>query len=93
MFKRKTNARPQLVVQVTMTDRDVIDRAAALMGASVHAKATRPEWTQCWRAHLGGQKAEDLMRLLRPHMGKRRGARIDEILGFDNYSHQERKAA
>lgn len=69
------------VVRVAATDEDVVARAARLMGCEVRiaARATVTRKT-VYCASVGSDKALEIMRLLRPHMGTRRGAKIDEIL-------------
>jgi hypothetical protein len=78
---RKQRVYPQ--VTLTMTDRDVVERAARLCG-------DRTIWTENSpsRAHhktaytfkLSGWSAVDLMTVIRPLMGERRTARIDELI-------------
>lgn len=69
------------------TDGDVIEKAAKLMGSLVHGPYTRPSdigknRKPVFTTTLCSSKAADVMRLIRPHMGARRGAKIDEILSF-----------
>lgn len=73
-------------VSVAMTDKDVIEAAALLMGAlSVTSKPVtdtplgNPRKPQ-WQANVSGHQAIEVMLRVRPHMGRRRGARIDEIV-------------
>ncbi len=72
------------VIEVTMTDEDVIQRAAGIMGvkpAFRHAPAkVKAGHKPTWRARLRGKKAEALMRELLPQMGSRRSAKIEELL-------------
>ena len=70
-------------VVVTMTDEDVIQRAARVFGTGVYTvpqRKDRPQDKQQWRAQINGSRAAELMSLLRPNMGNRRGKKIDEIL-------------
>jgi hypothetical protein len=71
------------VVTVNMTDRDVIERVANLFGCKTH-KISMPKpppvRKQAWRAIITGSGAADWMRVLLPHMGERRSARIREVL-------------
>lgn len=71
---------PKIVVG--MTDRDVIARVAALFGTSVYAIPVRPDRKPAFRAQINGTKAATWMVLLRPWMGQRRMAKIDEILAL-----------
>jgi hypothetical protein len=72
---------PQIVLR--MTDLDVVEHANRLLSnnkvSPLPPDKRRPTKTM-FRALMQGQKAADLMRQLRPWMGERRGAKIDEIL-------------
>jgi hypothetical protein len=69
------------VVRVAMTDRDVVARAAELMGVGVVAfTPSNPNHRPGWIAQAKGSRARDLMLMLRPHMGERRKMQIDEAL-------------
>lgn len=72
-------------VTVTMTDRDVIDRAAALMGVSTYdckQSALEVELNRKpkFSARVYVPRAIPLMIRLRPHMGTRRQGQIDVAL-------------
>jgi hypothetical protein len=69
---------PQVVVN--MTDQDVIERAARLMDAGVYTMPLQPNRKQQWRTLACGAKAVRLLEALLPQMGKRRSARINELL-------------
>lgn len=73
-----------VVMEVTMTDQDVIERAAALMGVKAafrHAPSKQAAGHKAtWRARLRGQRARTLMEELLPFMGDRRSAKITELL-------------
>ena len=69
------------VVEVKMTDLDVINRVAQLMGRTVTPiPAGREGYQPQYRARIQGEPARELMRLLKPYMGQRRAARIEELL-------------
>jgi hypothetical protein len=71
-------------VGVTMTDSDVVERAARLMDARV--MRLRPAGVSRlpqFRAQVQGQRAVALMRLLYPHLGERRRTQIDAVLDFE----------
>ena len=71
------------VVQLQMTDGDVVERAAALMGARVlHRSGRTPAHKDIWRANVYSDGAIDVMRAILPFMGERRAARISEILSW-----------
>lgn len=68
-------------ISVAMTDRDIIDRVAALFGMTVTIRQPqkdhhKPSYVTCLR----GKKAIDLMTELRPFMGKRRQEQIDRAI-------------
>lgn len=69
---------PQVIVG--MTDRDVIERAAVMMESSVASVSNGQGRKRIYRAHAVGRKAVRIMRLIRPHMGLRRGKKIDDLL-------------
>jgi hypothetical protein len=78
-------SRAQLRISLKMTDQDVVERAAQLMEApSVRfQEAQKANWNGYWNTAVYGAQAEKVMRLIRPHMGARRGAKIDEVLSLD----------
>ena len=68
-------------VTVNMTDRDIIERVTVLLGCSVYVIPNRRiDRKQSYRATVQGSRAAEIMTQLRPWMGLRRGAKIDEIL-------------
>lgn len=70
---------PRIVV--VMTDLDVIERAARLMGVSaVRLKAGDPRWKQPFSACVKGYRASVIMRRLEPMMGQRRRQQIARAL-------------
>ena len=81
-WRTKTANNGWPVVCVSMTDLDVIERAAVLMGAKVysHTKASRPGSKAIHRAEIYCSKAATLMEQVLPYMGQRRSARIRELL-------------
>jgi len=65
-------------VQVSMVDRDVIERVAALVDCAVTViPARRDGWRTAYSARVRGPRAVEWMRRLRPLMGKRRQEQID----------------
>lgn len=69
------------IVVVSMTDLDVIERAAMIIGSGVWKNQNlNPKWKQTYRATIKGQRAVDLMKLLYPHMGQRRREQIDAAI-------------
>ena len=70
------------VVSLEMVDRDVIERAARVLGAAriQRVEPDRPEWSVTYRAAVAGKLAAEWMRKLRPLMGHRRRLAIDAAL-------------
>lgn len=70
-------------IALSMTDRDVVERARLISGADCKLfepavkKANRKQQYRLW---IDGKNAVRLMNLLRPLMGARRRAQIDEVL-------------
>lgn len=73
-------------MRIGMTDRDVVGRAATLMGVSVRLSLKPKPYAAMWHAELSGTRAVEIMRALLPHMGARRSAKIAEILGHATLS-------
>lgn len=85
-----------IAIQATSTDLDVVTRAGQLMGArSVHPKklGTNPNHQQAYTVRVTGNRAEKTMRLVRPHMGRRRGEKIDFLLQHRADGPKRRSAA
>lgn len=82
--KRKRFIYP--AVSVVMTDKDVLDRLASVVGHGKirerHSQQLRdnPHYKRQYVWTLVGSKAEHLMLQIRPWMGERRRDRIDEVL-------------
>lgn len=68
-------------VRVGMSDRDVVGRAATLLGARVRLSLKPAPNAAMWHAEVSGAKAAEIMRQILPHMGARRSAKIAAILG------------
>jgi hypothetical protein len=80
-------------IVVSMTDHDVIERAAGLLGNKVVQQPKRLG-KQAWSVSLYGHRAVEWMRVLRPHMGQRRGLRIDALIeGWDAVEHKNPKGS
>jgi hypothetical protein len=72
-------------VRVQMTDRDVIERAARLMGTTVRLSLRKAPASPTWNAELSGDHAAEVMTAVLPHMGARRSRRIAEVLAASAY--------
>ncbi|MFG3710109.1 hypothetical protein [Micromonospora sp. NPDC047730] len=68
-------------VRLAMTDRDTVEHAARLMGASVRCSLNAAPASATWHAEISGPKAEQVMRAILPHMHARRSQRIASVLG------------
>ena len=83
-FTTTGRRRPYVAVYVQSTDRDVVERAADMIEAGVQTSkhiseiSVKPQY----RTVVQGRKASEVMQAVRPHMGSRRAARIDELLGL-----------
>ena len=89
----------RMQVRLGMTDRDVVERFAAIVGVgnvSVHdtpahrAKGWKPLYTWCV---YEAEKVREVIALLLPYMGERRRAKAEEVLrlGADIRSHNSKK--
>jgi hypothetical protein len=68
-------------VQLSMVDRDIVDRAAALLGCAVTVVPSRREgWRTAYCARVRGARSVLWMERLRPLMGTRRQAQIDRAI-------------
>ncbi len=76
--------RPKAVrisASLVSVDRDVLEKAAALMGTVVQTPNRRTvTGKQVYTVWLSSTKAVDLMKQLLPHMGDRRSKKIREII-------------
>lgn len=82
-FCQGTPSRPNLpYVSMESTDRDIVERVAALLHVAVGDVTNRNpgRWKDSFRVLLRGSRAEELMRDLRPLMGDRRRSQIDKAL-------------
>jgi hypothetical protein len=69
------------VIKVEMCEREVIERGAQLLDTRVWVVPPRTQgWRPTYVAQIGGHRAAEWMRALRPYMGLRRTAAIDVAL-------------
>lgn len=68
-------------VRLAMTDRDIVGRAATLMGCRVRLSMKPAPYAATWHAEIQGAKASEVMRAVLPYMGSRRSGKIAAILG------------
>jgi hypothetical protein len=68
-------------VQLSMVDRDIVERASALLGVAVTVVPSRHEgWKTAYCVRVRGARAVLWMQRLRPLMGTRRQAQIDRAI-------------
>ena len=73
--------RPRL--SISMTDLDVIEKVARLLGVRyVHNRLDlrNPKWKRAYTVSINGKRTAELMKLLSPHMGMRRRDQIQKAL-------------
>ena len=70
--------RPRMAV--SMTEREIIERVADLVGARVYAHKLAQHYRQAFRTELVGGSAVALIELLRPQMSQRRQGQIDAAI-------------
>lgn len=80
-------------IRLGMTDRDVVGRAATLIGARVRLTFRPKPYAATWHAEVSGPSAVAVMEAVLPHMGARRSARIAEILGHAALDNSSRSSA
>jgi hypothetical protein len=69
------------VIQFWMTDRDVVERAAAMLDSAVTiVRPRRANWKTAYAVRVSGSRAVVWMRRLRRLMGTRRRAQIDRAV-------------
>lgn len=70
------------IINLSMTDEDVVRRAAKLMGGTVNGPypGSKSHYKPSWLARLCGRPAIVLMERLHPHMGLRRQGQISGVL-------------
>jgi hypothetical protein len=73
-------------IRVGMKDRDVVGRAATLLGTRVRLTLRPFPYAAMWHSEVSGARAAALMAEILPIMGARRSAKIAEILGHYGYS-------
>ena len=65
-----------------MTDKDVVEKAALLLGSGVVMRKLHPDklWKPCYISKVHGRAAAGWMMTLYPLLGERRQAKIREVL-------------
>lgn len=76
-------------IRLLMTDKDIVDRVAALLGVKTLENGRRhPNWKIPYTATLKGSRAVELMKKLKPIMGARRQGQIQRAI--DSYKKDPR---
>lgn len=77
-------------IQMTMIDRDVVVRAAGILGCGVTTVRPRcAHWKESYTLRMKGSRAVEWMRALRPLVGERRRWQIDRaIASYDPRSNR-----
>ena len=70
-FIARTPSKPRTPILILgMTDRDVIERVAGLLGVTITTvRPGKDGWKSVYRVHLNGGRAMSFMQLIRPLMG------------------------
>lgn len=82
-MKRQPNKNYALpMIKVGGTDRDVIRKAADLLGTATlqFERRRKDHWKDQWKVHAYGGKAVEIMQQILPWMGERRAAKIQEVI-------------
>lgn len=72
-------------IRLGMTDRDVVERAARLMGSRVRTNYREGPYLAMWHTELSGGRAAEVMALISPYLGARRSLKVATALG--HYRH------
>ncbi len=70
----------KISIQLEMTDKDVVERAAKILQTSVYTPKIRNDYKQTYKVNISFNRAAEWMKLLFPLMGARRQQRIEECL-------------
>lgn len=90
-IRHPQDRRASISVGIKMTDADVVQRAACLMGGNAKPREDKrsEKFNTCWECTVSGAKAEAVMKAILPFMGSRRRAKIQEALDTPNLSHRK----
>lgn len=82
------------VIQINMTDKDVIEWLANIFGCNIYSQDNsrlKPNWKVCYGLKISGRKAAIIMQLILPYMSERRTTRIKEVLDIWRNNPSKRK--
>ena len=90
---RTARATPCPVIDLTMGDKDIVERAAKLMGGRINPKPDqrKPHYTPMWRTTVEGARAAGVMMTIYKFLGMRRAAKVAAVLA-EWKAHPYRKA-
>lgn len=71
-------------IQLEMTDKDIIEKAASIMKVPFFLPKRRKNYKQSFRLRIGNARAAEWMKQLKPLMGQRRQKQIEEALADYN---------
>lgn len=75
-----------------MGDQDVVERAAALVGAKANfwnpPSHRKHGWKPQYVMYLTGHRLTPTLKAIRPYLGERRGAKADELLEWSATVHR-----
>jgi hypothetical protein len=83
----------KVAIKVEMTDRDVVERVSELFGSYSIQEIERnrkKSWSDCYRVTVTGSRAIEIMKTVKPVLGKRRTKKIESIIdSYNPYAVQE----
>lgn len=79
-LKLGSGTRRTPTISITMTDQDVIEHVAELLGRKVYVARPKPPRQKTYTVRMSGEPAISVMKLVLPYMGKRRREKIEEML-------------
>jgi hypothetical protein len=80
-FSSSNNNSSNIKIGIKMTDKDVMERVANILGVGVvYCKPEKSHWKPQYVVRLSNKRAKELMELLHPLMGLRRKAAIETAL-------------
>jgi hypothetical protein len=79
--KPRPNNPTQVLIRLSMTDKDVVEKASKLLNVPINCKAQTTEKKTIYSISLSRRDdVEKVLLQILPHMGNRRGERINECL-------------
>jgi hypothetical protein len=85
-FAAPAASKGQSQIKLSMSDRDVVERAAMFTRTSPSSYRQRGYDYSMFRVSVVGFRAIEMLKLMMPHLGKRRQARAAEVISSFSYS-------